>query len=159
MPRGGRRPGAGRKRKGPGTVLAMPGVVPPKAPGPGGAKPKPPSPPKGVLTRAEYRVWVQLASEAMARGTLTTETRHGFAMLCQLVVRRKALEQRLDQDGWTYVNQFGESKRHTLWGVWQNVTLRVEQQFARFGLIGEGRPPAQTAAPASANPWAAIAPR
>ena len=137
----------------------MPGVSPTPPSGASAGKAKAPSPPKGALSREDYRVWVQLAPEALARGTLTNQTRHGFAMLCQLVVRLKKLEETLDTDGWTYVNQFGEKKRHALWGVWQNVTLRVEQQLARFGLIGEGRPPAQTAAPQTANPWAAIAPR
>ena len=160
MPRGGRRPGAGRPKRS-ARVLAMPAVTAASAP-PASApakKTKAPSPPKRRLTRDAYKVWARLAPAAAARGTLTVETVHGFALLCDLVVTHERLTKQLETDGWAYTNSFGERKRHALWGVWQNVTLRVEQQLARFGLIGEGRPLAQASAAPAANPWAAVAPR
>jgi P27 family predicted phage terminase small subunit len=111
-----------------------------------------------VLSVAELKVWRRMAAAAVERGTLTKNTVHGFALLCQCVVRRDQLEQQIEKDGWTYENQFGEPKRHPLWGVWQVVTLRVEQQLARFGLNGDGKA-VPTGAPAEENPWAAIAAR
>lgn len=116
-------------------------------------------PPRGVLGKAERVVWDRMASAAIERGTLTKNTAHGFALLCQCVVRRDQVEKRLARDGWTYLNQFGEPKRHPLWGVWQVVTLRVEQQLARFGLNGDGKAAAATGGQAEENPWAAIASR
>lgn len=157
MPKGGKRVGAGRKkRRAP--VLAMPGVT---VPHPAETATTAIAPPKGVLGAAAQRVWRRLAPSAIARATLTPETAHGFAVLCQSVVRLDELERRLKRDGWTFVNQFGEPKRHPLWGTWQVMVLRVEQQLARYGLMPDGRPAgAGSGQPEQpANPWAAIARR
>lgn len=160
MPRGGKRVGAGRKKR-TASVLPFTGDVRAVGGGEGrrSGKSAPVAPPKGVLTREEYRVWLRLAPAAQARGTLAPQTAHGFALLCQLVVQRDELKARLDEDGWTFVNQFGERKRHALWSTWQYTTLRVEQNLARFGLTSDGRGAAAPAAAEQANPWAVIAKR
>lgn len=163
MPRGGKRVGAGRKKRTAATAGPVLAFTTDQASPPGArrAAAKTVQPPKGVLTREAYRVWCRLAPAAVARATLSSETAHGFAVVCQSIVRLAELEARLSAEGWTYTNQFGEPKRHPLWGTWQVMVLRVEQQLARYGLMASGVGGAASASSAAgtANPWAVIAKR
>ena len=131
MPKGGRRPGAGRKPK---TALERavtgnPGRRGRVLPGPGaGAGPvvaaSAPVPPPEDLTSEERAVWTALASHAQAARTLTPGTALGFRVLCRNVV----LEQRLA----TGEDRGGPNHR----GILQ----RVDAELARFCLAPFGKP-------------------
>lgn len=99
MPRGGRRPGSGRKPKSAlekavtgdpghrgGRVLTHPsgGQVPVAATIEECDAPD-------ELTMDERRVWMRLAPYAIAAGTLQPEMSHAFSVLCQNVVRERVL--------------------------------------------------------------------
>jgi len=88
--RGGRRAGAGRKKKAQHLRLIDGGAgrrgddgVPPDVSTP--ASPVAVEPP-GYMTEAALAIWRDWASDAYDAGTLTATTRHSFAEFCQLVV-------------------------------------------------------------------------
>lgn len=160
MPSGGRRTGAGRK---PRRRNVVPFTAPHETPAPvARAKHvKRIVPPKGLLTRDEYLEWARLAPSAQALGTLTPQTVHGFVLLCQFRVEYRRLTEKIDAEGETYVNSFGELKRHPQCPEKHAVRMRVEQNMARFGLTGDGKTVAPKKADDTekANPWAVIAKR
>ena len=93
MPRGGRRPGAGRKPK-PTHLRGLDG-------GAGKRGPVPSSPsataavdvfdPPASVTDAALAVWQELAPHAFAARTLTRATTAAFIMLCRNVVAERTL--------------------------------------------------------------------
>lgn len=100
---GGRRIGAGRKRKG--QVIAFAhgsrqraGQVP-EAP----AEPGPPVEPPPETTPDELVIWQQHAPDALAAGTLTVRTARSFVRLvCTPEVTYKRILATLEAEGWTY---------------------------------------------------------
>jgi hypothetical protein len=94
MPRGGRRPGAGRKPKPrpvgePARVLAHPSVPPPSTNYP------PPAPIEefdapDALTAEERAVWMLQAPHAFQNRTLTKATALAFERYCRVVVLERA---------------------------------------------------------------------
>lgn len=100
---GGRRIGAGRKRKG--TVVAFthgsrqrlgPAVEPPPAPA---TQVSPPS----DITPDELAVWIRHAPDALLAGTLTRGTARSFVRLvCHPEVLYTQAMKTLEAEGWTY---------------------------------------------------------
>ena len=126
MPRGGRRPGSGRKpnRVKP-HVLA---VVPPRSV-PVFAPPSDVLEPPEGMPEAEQAVWRIQAPHAVARGTLTRVEAEAFRRYCELTViaREKAL-----------TAQRGDTSHLTL----VNLINRLELQFL---LVPDGKPVAAVA--------------
>lgn len=137
MPRGGARPGAGRKPK-TAAVAALHGshqrtvVRFPAAP----AAPSAPLVPVAVaipggLPAKARRAWERLAPFAVEAGTLTAGTAAAFAMLCRAVVLEAAL------------GKGGEAGGPSHRGMMQ----RVEAGMVRFSLAPVGKPIAKAAKP------------
>lgn len=169
MPRGGARPGAGRKPKA-GKLLTMPGtqrVTKPQT-GPSAEDRKLATPPKH-LPLAEKNVWRSYAPHAIENGTLKMGSAPGFALLCELDVLHRHLRKLIDKEGWQVeepvFDKKGElaghiRKRHALWPQLQSAVLRREQLLRAYGLLAMAKPIAAgksgsgSAAP-PANPYAA----
>jgi len=113
------------------------------------------TPPQG-LSDAVRAVWQELAPGAVAHGTLGPHTAIGFRLLCEVVERQQRVGARIDEDGWTYADQFGNPKKHPLWSVHLGLLSRMESLLHLYALLGDGKVRA-TADPAP-NPWADIAP-
>lgn len=150
MPRGGARPGAGRKPKS--RVLTMPGAsrhaAKPPATGPSAEDRKLVSPPKH-LPLAERNVWRRLAPLAIENGTLKAPSVPGFEFLCELVILHKQLRKTIDKEGWQVeepvFDKKGElsghiRKRHALWPQLQSAALRREQLLRSYGLLSMAKP-------------------
>lgn len=170
MPRGGRRVGAGRKRKsaaehwlaGDASKRGL-SLVPRSAEAAHAADaPQPQTSADGqpvvadvvpignapaVLTSAERPFWEWYAPQALAKGTLTTETAPGFVLLCQIAARRARLWEQIDADGDKYIavvvdgaGQERQSlKAHPLLTHARGLDMRLEQQLARFGITSGGK--------------------
>lgn len=132
MPRGGARPGSGRKPKDQRTaalhgtrvrsVVMFPQrhgivVIPPELP------PSDVECPVDLADDAKV-VWAQLAGHALAAGTLTVGTSTAFAMLCRAVVLERALSVTRDAGGASH----------------RGMMQRVEAGFVRFSLAPVGKP-------------------
>lgn len=135
MPRGGRRPGAGRKPKSE-AERALDGnanhrgrVLPHPAASTYVAPPHPPTLDEADapndLSFDERAVWLELAPHAIANGTLTDATALGFKILCRNVV----LERRYA----TSVNDQGT-------GNHRGMIQRVDAELLRFNLAPCGKP-------------------
>lgn len=167
MPRGGARPGAGRKPK----LTLVPGGAPPRAKakpaatGPSAEDRKLVSPPKH-LPLAEKNVWRRLAPLAIENGTLKAQSVPGFEFLCELVILHKQLRKTIDKEGWQVeepvFDKKGElsghiRKRHALWPQLQSAALRREQLLRSYGLLAMAKPVAGAKEPEKpANGWAGL---
>jgi hypothetical protein len=138
---GGKRPGAGRKKKTdlekeiggnagrrvPAMIVAHPSS--PKAelstPAPTAVAPVERVPPPKDLTEDERKVWDALAPHALAKRTLTKATAWAFRMLCRNIV----LENR-------YANSVNDQGSANHRGMIQ----RIDAELARFSLAPSGRP-------------------
>lgn len=128
---GGRRPGAGAKRKsdreravtgvrGKARVLPHPNAGAPDT------TPLPPDDverPKG-LTQEERAVWDELAPFALANGTLVKATALAFRMLCRNVVLERVMAVSLDRGGPNH----------------RGLIQRVDAELLRFNLAPCGKP-------------------
>ena len=156
---GGRRLGAGRKRKA--NVLAFAhgsrqrAGQAPEAPGAGGALVDPPS----NITEAELAVWVLHAPDAAKAGTLTAQTARSFVQLvCAPEVVYNRILATLEKEGWTYLRMGengAEPKKHPLITDLQNWHRRVDAGHARFCLAPLGKAIVEPAKPA--DPFAEFA--
>lgn len=140
MPRHSPRPTAGRKRK-----------TKPDASHQGPAVPVVVAVPAD-LTEKERLVWGALAPDAQAMGTLVPETATGFRLLVETVAMRADTRARLDAEGLTVVDSYGNMKAHPLTTHVRQLTQRVEALMAKFALVAPGRQverptPAPAAAP------------
>lgn len=152
MPRGGRRPGAGRKpltdeqrALGGNAGHRKPPVLPPRVLS-GGWAPQPASAPVEVeafdapndLTVDERNVWLELAPHAFAARTLTKGTAEAFKLLCRNVL--------LEKDMRASVLDRGRPAH-------QGMIHKVETAYLRFNLSPCGKPMVAEAKPAAAvNP-------
>lgn len=154
MPRGGSRPGAGRKPKG-SKVVGMDGkpradVLPPSMQT--AVVPAPDSPliePPADLSDARKAIWRTWAPHALAEGTLTEATASGFREFTE----RMAVKNRL----WAQVEEGAPG-----WGdafkLWEKASKLVNVSMKEFKLTAFGKPAAPAKPKASANPFAAFAP-
>jgi hypothetical protein len=161
VPRGGRRVGAGRKRKsaaehwlsGDAGKRGL-SLVPPReesgdveAADPPKADVVPIGEAPAVLTVAERPFWDWYSPQALAKGTLTKETTPGFVLLCQVAARRARLWAQIDTDGDKYeavvVDGAGQErvslKAHPLLTHARGLDMRLEQHLARFGITSGGK--------------------
>lgn len=147
MPRGGRRPGSGRKPKDAAlraldggrashTAKVLPGPapnVPPVAPWLVVDEEHAPD----DLTMDERRVWLKLAPLALEKGTLTPATMLAFSLLCRNVV----LERRYA----TSVSDAGSANH-------RGMIQRVDAELGDFGLRAFGKPSAAPLSTPAADP-------
>jgi hypothetical protein len=88
MPRGGRRPGAGRKPKSASArVLTHPSSLPPAPAAP--EIPLVPVEPPPTLTGDPLQIWRDQAPHALAARTLTPASAQAFARYCRLVAQEQ----------------------------------------------------------------------
>ena len=156
MPRGGSRPGAGRKRKslalkvlhGTASTAERAAAIktPPVSIDTGG--PEPPA----DLTDRQRAVWLELAGHAAAKKTLVPETMAAFRNLCSAVALQRLIEAAIEKDGLTQSTvtlqmdekggglQSVQDKAHPLLSRLTTVMQRVEAGMVRFGLAPIGKP-------------------
>ncbi|HAM57585.1 MAG TPA: hypothetical protein DCQ64_20110 [Candidatus Rokubacteria bacterium] len=141
---GGRRVGAGRKRKD--NVLAFTQGSRQRT-GAGAALPvaEAVEPPK-TLSAAERLVWDELAPRAVALLTLTPSTKWSFVDLVRARVNRDDCHLQIATDGWV-ITVLGEKKKHPLEPALRGWEQRVEAGMARFSLAPMGKAVAAPAKP------------
>lgn len=157
MPRGGSRPGAGRKPK-TAKVVGMDGkpradVLPPAMQGAAAATASnlDPQPsliePPADLSDPRKAFWREWAPQAIAAGTLTDETVLGFRELAEQYVIKANLATAVEAQapGW------GESLK-----LWIKATQRVDSSMARFKLTALGKSAPPKPKTTTSNPWASI---
>lgn len=159
MPRGGSRPGAGRKPK-TAKVVGMDGkpradVLPPSMQGTVAATATVTAPdsqpsliePPADLSEPRKAFWREWAPQAIAAGTLTEETVLGFRELAEQYVIKANLATAVENQapGW------GESLK-----LWIKATQRVDSSMARFKLTALGKSAPPKPKTASSNPWASV---
>lgn len=158
MPRGGVRPGAGRKPR------QRPADVVPFAQRP--PEDRALATPPADLTEPERAAWVRFAARAIEQGTLTAQTVPALRLLCELDAEQRALKETLDRDGRTYLKvtidgagqEHQELRAHPLTTAYHRVAKQVENLMARFKLAPMGKAEAGALKrPATANPWAVVA--
>lgn len=148
---GGRRAGAGRKRKA--NVVAFlhgsrqrAGAALDTLTGPGTQV----EPPDGITPEA-LAVWGLHASDAVKAGTLTPLTARSFMQLvCDPEVVYARILATLEKEGWTYMRMGengAEPKKHPLITDLQNWHRRVDAGHARFCLAPLGKSIAEQAKP------------
>jgi len=148
---GGRRIGAGRKRKD--NVLAFQhgsrqrAGQAPEAP----AMPVPVEPPPGIRD-AERAVWERHAPDAIRAGTLTAGTAHSFVQLvCEPRVIYDRILAAIDRDGLTFQQETETGtvlKKHPLITDLNNWHRRVDNGHKEFALAPMGKPVAAIEKPA-----------
>lgn len=147
---GGRRVGAGRKRKS--NVLAFlhgsrqrAGSAPDA--GHGGPHV---DPPEGTPD-AERLIWAMHAPDAIKAGTLTEQTARSFVQLvCTPEVIYNRILETLDKEGWTFVmvGEYGaQRKKHPLVTDLHAWHRRVDAGHAKFCLAPLGKPVVEPAKP------------
>ncbi len=148
MPKGGRRPGAGRKPKSleermldgnanhRGRVLAHPSAE--------AVVSQPPAPAvidefdaPNDLTFEERTVWLELAPHAFANGTLTKATALGFAIMCRNILLERQYARSVNDKG---------SANH------RGILQRVDAELLRFNLAPCGKPMTTGAVQPTVNP-------
>ena len=163
MPRGGSRPGAGRK---PGSknqtavVIGMDGSRRPRA-----EMPTPTDVPVPVqtgplveppadLSEPEQAFWRQVAPLAVRQRTLTEAEVPGLRELCQVYVMKEQVAGRIARaKAGAATKAVDGLLRHYV-----KLGQRVDALLARFKLTAFGKPSTDTAAkPAAVNPWASMA--
>lgn len=154
MPRGGSRPGAGRKPKA-AKVVGMDGkpradVLPPSmqaAVTASIAQSSALAEPPADLSEARKTFWREWAPQAIAAGTLTEETALGFRELSEQYVIKADLAAAVAEKapGW------GESLK-----LWIKATQRLDSSMARFKLTALGKSATTKPKAPAANPWASL---
>lgn len=100
------------------------------------------------LTTDEREVWEALAPHALRERTLTEGTSVRFRMLCRAIVRERQMDQKIQEDGWTYIavtvdgsGQERQSlKAHPLCGPQRGMMQRIETGLQAFKLAPVGKP-------------------
>ena len=153
MPRGGARPGSGRKKKtehaiwvaGNASKLAE---VPKERPK---SKPFQLMPAPAHLPEAQAAVWNDLAPQACQQRTLNTQTMAAFELLCKQIVLERMMFDQILADGLTGNKvtlqmdasggglQSVEKKAHTLLAQHRGMMQRVEAGMVRFRLSPMGK--------------------
>lgn len=151
---GGLRVGAGRKSKDKAearlhgsrqrTVVRFPGAAAPNVPS---VAPLERVDPPADLPAEQKAVWIALAPHALVARTLTPGTAQAFRDLCEAIVLKRALLERVQADGLTYekvsVDGAGvehvELKAHPLISQHRGMMQRVEAGFTRFRLAPMGK--------------------
>jgi hypothetical protein len=165
MPRGGARPGAGRKPKGDKPVrdrtvrvLQMPyTVLPPAwAPPPMDQAPETDSPlvaPRFDCYADEQSVWMALAPWAIAQGTLDEARIPGFRKLCHELFLAQTLKAELDRLGPSSAEGVRILKPYL------DVSKALDASLMKFRLtaFGKAMDPGKSKPVAPANPWASMA--
>ena len=156
MPRGGRRPGAGRKpgRPNVGIVLGMDGTrkvrgadLPPAIPLDTQMSLR--EPPRD-LSEAARLCWRGLVEEALAERTLTPATVAGFRQLCILMAIVRAIDDRIEvlgvatQDALPYLT------------ARKGQAGQLAASLKDFKLTAFGKPVTSEKPKAAANPWASL---
>jgi len=147
---GGRRIGAGRKRKG--TVIAFMHGSRQRA----GQAPDAPSavvqvaPPQDI-TQDELEVWERHAPDALTAGTLTPSTARSFVrMVCLPEVRYASALATLEAEGWTYQKQTEMGKEPKVHPEQQRLEFwyrRIVDGHREFKLSPFGKAVAEPAKP------------
>jgi hypothetical protein len=109
----------------------------------------------------EQGFWLEYASLAIEKGTLTKHTVPSWRLLCELDAEKRATRATLDKDGRTFLKvtvdgagvEHQELKAHPLTGAYGRLAKAVEALMARFGLapFGKAEPKAKVAV---VNEWA-----
>jgi hypothetical protein len=100
-----------------------------------------------MLNEMERACWNLWAPIAVANGTLTTETRPGFVMLCQVSADVAQVRSDIQIRGILFesVDNVGgeetrELRKHPLWPEYRGLRQQQRDLFARYRLIAIGRP-------------------
>lgn len=148
MPRGGRRPGAGRKpklRMVLGGMPTLPGIELPKE-----AISPLVDPPRDLVGAGPRALWRRLAPAALREKTLTLETAAGF----RLLVETHDLANRVRDGILTAKPDVDVSKAVR---TYAGLAQRVDAMLARFKLTGFGKPSESAAPrPVGRNAWAEV---
>lgn len=159
MPRGGPRPGSGRK---PGSrnavVLGMDGgrrnveatagsLVVPDGP------PLEIEPPEG-LTDAQVAYWRKHAPRAIRQRTLTDAEVPGFVELCELAAMKNQIARAIEA---AKAGAATGEEVDKLLGHFIKFSARVDAALARFKLTAFGKPAMAEKPKVQANPWAKVA--
>lgn len=107
--------------------------------------------PPGEITPAALAVWELHARDAIKAGTLTPLTARSFMQLvCEPEVVYARILATLEKEGWTYIRMGengAEPKKHPLITDLQNWHRRVDAGHARFYLAPLGKPIVEAAKP------------
>jgi hypothetical protein len=154
MPRGGQRPGAGRKPIGKRAIVLRIGSKSLKQ-----VVPEPLSPvevaglldPPPDLDKEAEKVWRKWAPSAIEQSTLVPATLSGFRELCEQMTVKRALWLRMCDLG------IATSEADRLLKRYEKMAQRVDSSLARFRLtpFGKAVDSGAKVSPAS-NPWARI---
>lgn len=151
MPRGGRRPGAGRKPKSAkqhfltgnagkrGLELVPKTRDELEAGEPETAPPVLVMPEDLLAQEGERAYWTRYAPQAVAAGTLTVQTVGGFVMLCQVAARADRMWEDIEREGLTYSDE-GIIKAHPLLPAYRGLVQRHESLLQRYLLAAMAKP-------------------
>lgn len=140
----GGQPGTGRKPKDDRTAFVH---------GREGAKAPKPSAPLATVTMPsdlpaeQAAIWTELAPHALSAHTLTEATASAFRDLCEAIVIKRSMLERIQADGLTYEKvtvdgagvEHTELKAHPLISQHRGMMQRVEAGYARFRLAPVGK--------------------
>lgn len=153
MPRGGARPGAGRKATEAETLALRGGRDRrPSARPSAAAQPLPVLPAPDDMPADQLAVWDELAPLAAAQRTLTSETAPAFRDLCEAIVLKRLMLAQIQADGMTAIDvsvdgagvEHQKLSAHPLITKYQTQVGRVETKQARFLLEATGKPTSKT---------------
>jgi hypothetical protein len=144
VPRGGRRQGAGRKPKTPkqhflsGNAGKRKLALVPSSREELGASeaesdPEPAlvMPVDRLAQDGEQAYWAMYADQAVAAGTLTTQTVGGFILLCQIAARADRMWEDIEREGFTWSDE-GVIKAHPLLPAYRGLVQRHESLLQRY---------------------------
>jgi P27 family predicted phage terminase small subunit len=95
-------------------------------------------PPAGLSERA-LAVWERLAPDLTAKGVLSAWDTDEFAIVCDAVARHRTAAERLDLEGETGENRFGERVVSPVFRVWAESASVIAKFGGRFGLSPSDR--------------------
>lgn len=156
MPRGGARPGAGRKPKArPATVLGMDGrrfpLLPADAVPVRDEAVMALADPPADLPPAQQAIWTQYAPAAIEQRTLVPATVMGFRQLCEQTAMAAVLAARIEKVG-AASKRAGDPLRHYV-----RLAQRLDASLARFKLTSFGKPAdGKASTQPAANPWVQV---
>lgn len=161
MPRGGARPGAGRKptrKKKAGVVLSLSGEridtsVPPRASSREHDEVTNLVDPPKKLPKDQREFWKTYAAHAIEHGTLSPGTVAGFRELCEQFAFKEKLAASIRRKGAATLDAQTEMRAYI------RLAQRVDASLARFKLTSFGKAVESIPVPKQkpANPWAQVA--
>ena len=104
------------------------------------------------LTPEQRVIWRRLAPAALALGTLTNETTHGFRLLVEVIAQRDRAWAVLDAEGLVTP----DGRAHPVSVHARQLNQRVESLMARYALTAPGRAVTKPRGSEPENPWAAM---